>query len=123
MALFGKKKESTKESAEVTVKNTAPKALASDRNLASVIVRPRVTEKSVGQSEQNVYTFEVKRSANKFEVSKAIQALYKVTPVKINIVNKRPAQRLVGSRNRMKQVSGMKKAYVYLKKGDSINLV
>ena len=123
MALFGKKKETTKESAEVTVKATAPKALASDRNLASVIVRPRVTEKSVGQSEQNVYTFEVKRNANKFEISKAIQTLYKVTPVRINIVNKRPAQRLVGSRNRMKQVSGMKKAYVYLKKGDSINLV
>lgn len=123
MALFGKKKESTKESAEVTVKPVARKALLTDRNLAAVIVRPRITEKSVGQSEQNVYTFEVKRSANKFEISQAIQALYKVTPVKINTVNKRPAQRLQGSRNRMKQVPGMKKAYVYLKKGDSINLV
>jgi large subunit ribosomal protein L23 len=123
MALFGKKKETKQESAEVTPKVVALKALATDRNLAAVISRPRVTEKSVGLSERNVYTFEVLRSATKFQVRDAVKALYNVTPVRINIVNKKPAKRLVGSRNRVKQVSGMKKAYVYLKKGDTINLV
>ena len=53
----------------------------------------------------------------------AVKALYNVTPVKVNIVNKKPAKRNVGSRNRDKHVQGMKKAYVYLKKGDTINLV
>jgi ribosomal protein L23 len=43
--------------------------------------------------------------------------------MKINIVNKKAAKRMVGSRGREKHVAGMKKAYVYLKKGDSINLV
>jgi large subunit ribosomal protein L23 len=123
MALFGKKKETTKESAEKAPKVDVSKALPTDRDLSSVIVRPRVTEKSVGMSEQNVYTFVVKRSASKFDVRDAVKALYSVTPVKINIVNKKPAERLVGSRNRMKKVPGMKKAYVYLKKGDTINLV
>jgi len=123
MALFGKKKEIKKESAEKAPKVDVSTAQSTDRNLSSVIVHPRVTEKAVGLSEQNVYTFVVKRSATKFDVRDAVKALYKVTPVKINIVNKKPAQRLVGSRNRMKQVPGVKKAYVYLKKGDTINLV
>ena len=123
MALFGKKKETKKEGAAETPKVDVSKAASTDRDISSVIVRPRITEKSVGQSEQNVYTFVVKRTANKYDVRDAIKALYNVTPVKINIVNKKPAKRLVGSRNRMKQVPGMKKAYVYLKKGDTINIV
>lgn len=123
MALFSRKKETAVEGAEQAPAAVVQKALPTDRNLASVILRPRITEKAVGQSDQNVYTFVVKRSATKFEVRDAVIALYNVTPVKVNIVNKKPAKRLVGSRNRMKQVPGMKKAYVYLKKGDTINLV
>ncbi|HEY0964361.1 MAG TPA: 50S ribosomal protein L23 [Candidatus Paceibacterota bacterium] len=117
MALFGKKKE-TKESAA----SSAPTGLATDRNLHGVLIRPHFTEKSVNMGEENVYTFEVRRDATKFEVRDAVKALYKVTPVKVNIVNKRPAHRPKGSLNRKVKVAGMKKAYVYLKKGDSITL-
>ena len=125
MALVGKKKDAKKESATEVVKavSTAPKALSTDHNLDAIIVGPRITEKSVQLGEQNVYTFTVKRDATKYEVRDAVKALYKVTPVKVNIVNKAPAKRMVGSRNRAKHVKGMKKAYVYLKKGDTINLV
>ena len=124
MALFGKKKETMEESAKKDApKVDVSKASSTDRDLSSVIAHPRITEKAVGKSEQNVYTFVVKRSANKFQVRDAVKALYSVTPVKVNIVNKKPAKRFVGSRGRVKQVPGMKKAYVYLKKGDTINLV
>lgn len=123
MALFGKKKETVKESATESPKVEVSKSLSTDRDLTSVIARPRVTEKAVDKSEQNVYTFVVKRSANKYEVRDAIKALYNVTPVKVNIVNKLPAERMVSSRGKTKHVKGMKKAYVYLKKGDTINLV
>jgi large subunit ribosomal protein L23 len=123
MALFGKKKETKEESAAEVKKGTALKALGIDRNLDAVIVAPRITEKSMRMGDQNVYTFEVKRNATKFQVRDAVKALYKVTPVKVNIVNKKPAERMQGSRNRTKHVEGMKKAYVYLKKGDAINLV
>jgi len=122
MALFGKKKETTKSADKAPVVNVS-KALPTDYDLASVIVRPRITEKAVGMSEQNVYTFVVKGSATKFQIRDAVKALYNVTPVKINTVNKKPAKRMVGSRNRVKHVVGMKKAYVYLKKGDTINIV
>jgi len=124
MSLFSRKKAEVKESAVVeTPKVNVSKALVTDRNISAVIVRPRITEKSVKLSEQNVFAFTVKRDATKFEVSNAVKALYNVTPVKVNIVNKKPAKRLVGSRNREKHVPGFKKAYVYLKKGDTINIV
>ncbi len=124
MALFSRKNK-----AETTPQETAvvaaPKkrALAIDRDLTAVIKGPRITEKSVTQGDKNVYTFTIDRAATKFLVHDAIKALYGVTPVKVNIVNKAPALRLSGSKNRMVKESGMKKAYVYLKKGDTINLV
>jgi large subunit ribosomal protein L23 len=127
MALFGrkndKKKETKKKSESEAPKVDVSKARSTDWNLDAVIARPRITEKAVGMSEQNVYTFVVKRDATKYDVREAVKALYNVTPVKVNIVNRKPAQRFVGSRGRNKQVPGMKKAYVYLKKGDTINLV
>jgi len=126
MAIFGKKKADTKEEAKAEkkeVKTVAPKALGTDYDLSAVIVNPHLTEKSVALGEKNVYTFVVRRDATKYQVRDAIKSLYNVTPVKINIVNKRPAKRLQGSRNVVKHVKGAKKAYVYLKQGDTINLV
>ncbi len=124
MALFSRKQKADATPTETSVPVVkASKALPTDRDLTRVIVGPRITEKSVQQGDRNVYTFTVARSATKFLVRDAIKALYNVTPVKINIVNKLPAQRLSGSKNRMVKVPGYKKAYVYLKKGDTINLV
>lgn len=120
MALFGKKTE--KKETKVTVKGPA-QTTATGHNLSAILVKPHFTEKSMNMGDKNVYTFEVKRDATKFQVRDAVKALYNVTPVKVNIVNKRPAHRPKGSTNRTVMVSGMKKAYVYLKKGDSINLV
>ena len=129
MALFGKKKEETNEEtkaetkAEVKEVTNISKAATTDYNLDAVIVKPRITEKAIGQNENSVYTFEVRRDATKYQVRDAVKSLYNVTPVKVNIVNKKPAKRFVGSRGSKKHVKGMKKAYVYLKKGDTINLV
>lgn len=128
MALFSRKKAADTASAEDAKKESAtpaPKSQAkpTDRNLASVIIKPRITEKAVGVSEQNVYTFVVRRDATKHEVRDAIKALYNVTPVKVNTVNKHPRSYMKRGRGRMVTEKGVKKAYVYLKKGDTISLV
>lgn len=123
MALFSRKKKADAEQVAPVVGKSAPKALSTDRDLTSVITGPRITEKAVGLGDSNVYTFNVRRDATKYLVADAVKALYGVTPVKVNIVNKKPATRLAGARNRMVKVAGQKKAYVYLKKGDTINLV
>ena len=123
MALFGKKKADAKTEETKVAAAPARPTLATDTNQSSVIVGPRITEKAVGKSEQNVYTFIVRRDANKYQIRDAIKATYNVTPVKINTVNKLPAKRMVGMRGKTKHVPGMKKAYVYLKEGDSISIV
>jgi ribosomal protein L23 len=121
MALFSRTKKTTVEADAPVVVNTS-KALATDYNLAAVLVKPLITEKAVMHSDNNVYTFIVTRSATKFSISDAIKALYSVTPVKVNIVNKLPHAKLSRSRGRVVSEVGYKKAYVYLKKGDSITL-
>lgn len=123
MALFSRSKKIEESAVEKTVKVAASTARATDTNLSSVIVKPRITEKAVRLGEQNVYTFEVRRTATKRDVSAAVKALYNVTPVNVNIVNKTPRQVMSRAKGRRLTVAGMKKAYVYLKKGDSISLV
>ena len=127
MALFSRDKEKKSEekvSAEVaTKKPVVSKALPTDRDLASVIIKPRMTEKSVAMGDKNVYTFVVRRDATKYDVNDAVKALFGVTPVKVNIVNKSPRQTMSRSKGRKITVNGMKKAYVYLKAGDRIDLV
>ena len=126
MALFSRSKDKkTEEKAvatEGTKKPVVSKALPTDRNLDSVIIKPRITEKAVGKSDQNVYTFVVRRDATKYDVRDAVKALFKVTPVKVNIVNKTPRQHMSRSKGRTVTDKGMKKAYVYLKSGDHIDL-
>jgi ribosomal protein L23 len=70
-----------------------------------------------------VYVFEVRRDATKRTVAEAVRALYNVTPVQVNIVNKAPTRREKGLQRRTVRVTGLKKAYVYLKAGDTITLV
>lgn len=136
MALFGKnKKEDTKAAAvesvesSVSEKKDIPKKkqitpkLAPERDLATVLVRPRITEKAVLGTDRNMYTFEVKRDATKHDVRDAVRNTYDVTPVKINIVNKKPRHYVSRLRGRKMLDSGLKKAYVYLKEGDRIDLV
>ena len=87
-----------------------------------IIKKPRITEKSGIQAEAlGVYTFEVTDKANKKNISKAIIELYKVTPVKVNIT-KLPTK-TVFARGKKGTKSGVKKAVVYLKKGDKIDFV
>lgn len=124
MALFSRKDSSTETKADsAPAKKQAAPRVTVGRDLASVIVKPRITEKAVSQGEQNVYSFIVRRDATKFDVRDAVKALFNVTPVKVNIVNKAPRQYTSRRLGRTVTEKGMKKAYVYLKQGDSINLV
>ncbi len=125
MALFGKK-NSKKTEKEITKtpagkKTVAPK-LTATRDLASVIIKPRVTEKAANAIDKNVYTFEVRKDATKYDVRDAVKAVYNVTPIKVHMVNKKPRHYMSRSRGRNMMEQSLKKAYVYLKEGDRIDL-
>lgn len=81
----------------------------------------RVTEKATMLAGANVYTFNIATNANKVQIAKAIETLYKVKPTKVNIAQISEKNVVVKGRKGVKQ--GGKKAIVYLKKGDKIEFV
>lgn len=88
----------------------------------NVLKAPRITEKAaIAADKNNVYVFEVAKSATKHSVALSVKESYKVTPEKIRIVNLPPRHVFVRGKSGVK--SGVKKAYVYLKKGDKIELL
>ena len=85
------------------------------------IIRPRITEKSGIMSEKlSVYTFEISKDSTKNSIIKEIKTLYKVNPKKIRIVNL-PSKKVLVRGKRGTQPA-IKKAMVYLKKGDKIEI-
>lgn len=107
---------STKEDKKET-KKTITKT---GENLSWVLDKPRITEKTAHQAGDNIFVFNVPKRANKILVKKAIKSLYNVTPKKVNIVVNKPVATFI--RGRKGQKSGHKKAIVFLREGDSIDL-
>ena len=89
-------------------------------HLYDKILSPLLTEKTTNLSEQNKVVFKVPASANKKNLKKNIEKIFKVNVTKINIVNKQ--NRTKFTRGRKIKVSGFKKAIITLKKGQSIDL-
>tara|TARA_B100000686_G_scaffold337556_1_gene408857 strand:+ start:293 stop:586 length:294 start_codon:yes stop_codon:yes gene_type:complete len=89
-------------------------------HLYDKILFPVVTEKSTNLSEQNKIVFKVPARANKINLKKSIEKIFKVNVIKINIINKQP--RLKITRGRKVKIKGYKKAIITLKKGQSIDL-
>ena len=89
-------------------------------HLYDKILFPLVTEKSTNMSEQNKVSFKVPTGANKKNLKKNIEKIFKVNVIKINIINKRSRTKL--RQGRKVKVTGFKKAIITLKKGQSIDL-
>ena len=86
----------------------------------SLVLTPRITEKAIALAEQGIYVFDVPTSTNKIEITKAVEAAFKVNVIDVNIIVSK------GKLKRFKQVLGrqrdVKKAMVKLKKGQTISL-
>ncbi len=78
------------------------------------------TEKGTTQAKENKYLFSVERDANKIEIRKAVEDIYKVKVQGVNTVN------MPGKLKRVRSVQGhtpdWKKAVVTLKTGHKIDL-
>ena len=89
-------------------------------HLYDKIIAPHITEKATNISEQNKIVFKVHYKANKINLKKNIEKIFKVNVTKINIINKRPKIKI--TRGRKVKVAGFKKAIITLKKGQNIDL-
>lgn len=90
---------------------------------SKILFSPRVTEKGAYLSEKNCYVFNVAPSANKREIALAVREIFKVEPrfVRVAAVARKNVQPRGGKRGGI--TAGGKKAYVYLKKGDKIEII
>ena len=91
-------------------------------NVAHVLKNPRITEKASMHQSIGVYTFDVAESATKTQIAEAIRSAYKVSPRKIRIVQV-PGKQTRSTRTGKRGAKiGGKKAYVYLRSGETITI-
>ncbi len=90
-------------------------------DLYDIVRIPRITEKGTRLKERNnVLTFEVRTDANKVQVRKAIEGIFKVKVVDVTTVNISGKKKRMGMREGHR--SDWKKAYVTLKPGEKIDI-
>lgn len=123
MALFGSKKNTKAAPKAAAPKQTASTNVAGGkRDLTSVIKHARITEKASMAQASGVYVFDIATSATKRDVSQAVFSIYKVSPRAVRIVNVRAKSIRSMRTGKVGAKGGGKKAYVYLKQGETINL-
>ena len=90
------------------------------KDARDIIIRPIITEHSYDMIEQNKYTFEVAKTANKIEIAKAVEELFGVTVKKVNTMNVKPKKK------RVRYIAGYtrswKKAMVTIAEGETIEI-
>ena len=85
-----------------------------------VIVRPLITEKTTKLIEARQYTFEVKQGSNKVEVKKAVEELFDVKVIAVNMLNTRRKARKVGKYEGLRPA--VQKAVVTLAEGNKLDV-
>ena len=85
-----------------------------------VIIRPIVSEKTYVLATAGKYTFRVHDDAHKTQIKQAVEELFDVKVMGVNIIKVQPKPkrrgRILGTK------PGWKKAVVQLRKGDSIEI-
>jgi large subunit ribosomal protein L23 len=84
-----------------------------------IIIRPLITEKSSRLMEMNKYTFEVHASANKIQVRKAVEEVFKVKVINVHVMNIHPKPKRMGAF--IGKSRSWKKAIVSLAPGERID--
>ena len=90
------------------------------KHYSDIIIAPVITEKSMANRQNNVYTFKVAKDATKTDIKKAIEEAFKVSVKNVNTLNTKSKRRRVG------RYSGRTKTYkeaiVTLAEGSSIEI-
>ncbi len=114
--VFKKKKEEEKKPTKKPVKKLVKKMEA-----RRVLKTPHVTEKATDLTKENKYVFKVWPESNKIEIKKAVERIYGVDVLSVNIVNIHPKKKRLGRTIGLK--SGYKKAIVKIKEGQKIEIL
>lgn len=94
-------------------------AKAININYYDIIRRPIITEKAMTSSEHSKFIFEVSSCANKIDIKKAIEAIFKVKVVQVNISNTQAKRKFFKGKEGFRK--SIKKATVTLESGQTID--
>ena len=87
---------------------------------AQVLLSPVVSEKSYGQIVENRYTFKVHQDAHKTQIRQAVEELFDVHVVAVNVIKVQPKPKRRGLIKGIRP--GWKKAIVEVKAGEKIDI-
>ena len=90
------------------------------KHYSDVIIAPVITEKSMANRQNNVYTFKVAKDATKTDIKKAVEEAFKVSVKSVNTLNTKSKRRRVGRYSG--RTKTYKKAIVTLESGSSIEI-
>jgi len=91
-------------------------------NLAHIITRPIITEKSLTHASKGIFTFEVKPTATKSQISEAVQQAFQVSVTKVSTTSIPTKAYRTSKKRLLKHRPASKKACVQLKAGQKIDL-
>ncbi len=90
----------------------------------TLVLQPRMSEKTYAQSQAQTYVFVVPKDANKHSVARAVEAQFEVTVTGVNILNQKGKAKRTISRGGRRVANGsqsdIKKAYVTIAEGQSL---
>ena len=90
-------------------------------NYKDIIIRPIITEKTMRyMDEDNKVTMEVKKGAKKTLIKQAVESVFGVDVVSVNVVNVKPKTKRMG--RYVGKTKAIRKAYVKIAAGQDINL-
>lgn len=112
----GNKPEKEKKKKAKKIENYKEKAQLVNRT----IIRPIISEDAMNKESLAKYVFEVDKQSNKNQIAEAVEAKYKVSVNKVNVLNYRPQSHRF--RNNLGRKRGFRKAIVTIKKGEKIEL-
>jgi large subunit ribosomal protein L23 len=85
-----------------------------------VLIAPVVSEKSYSLITGNKYSFKVHSKAHKTQIRQAVEELFDVTVLRVNVVKVQPKPKRRGAHKGIRP--GWKKAIVQLAEGDKIEI-
>lgn len=88
--------------------------------MKQILLKPIITEKSMNGVASGKYVFQVNPNVNKIEILKAVKDIYKVEPIKVNLINIKSITKMFQGKHPGRTKS-WKKAIITLKKGQKIN--
>jgi large subunit ribosomal protein L23 len=90
-----------------------------EERILKILVSPYISEKSTAANDRDQYVFKVMKNATKPEIKQAVEKLFDVKVISVQVINSKPKKVRVGRINGKQKA--WKKAYIRIAAGSQID--